>query len=254
MEAPGSGTPSGPPLVRSSSSPKKWNAAAKWLTRLCAVTAVLASSTLWLLAREESQVETIGLAYASAHHTKVARLGSQRSEASAGRNAAAPQKVAAALATPPPAATALNLSVRAEVAAVSGPQKVAAALAAPPPAATAPNLSVRAEVAAVSGAARTTAWPSTYGGGWLEALAYTPTTVSIHHEQPLARRNAVTIVSWVRPEPKERVAVAFSGFFRNNEPGAPCAALQRRSLQHCLRPVSVNAGNTRVVTERTLQS
>ena len=223
MEAPGSGTPSGPPLVRSSSSPKKWNAAAKGLTRLCAVTAVLASSTLWLLAREESQAETIGLDYASAHHTKVARLGSQRSEASAGRNAAAPQKVAAALATPPPAATALNLSVR-------------------------------AEVAAVSGAARTTAWPSTYGGGWLEALAYTPTTVSIHHEQPLARRNAVTIVSWVRPEPKERVAVAFSGFFRNNEPGAPCAALQRRSLQHCLRPVSVNAGNTRVVTERTLQS
>ena len=225
MEAPGSGTPSGPPLVRSSSSPKKWDGAAKVLTRLCAVTAVLASSALWLLAREESQVETIGLVYASAHHTKVARLGSQRSEvsASAERNAAAPQKVAAALATPPPAATALNLSVR-------------------------------AEVAAVSGAARTTAWPSTYGGGWLEALAYTPTTVSIHHEQPLARRNADTIVSWVRPEPKERVAVAFSGFFRNNEPGAPCAALQRRSLQHCLRPVSVNAGNTRVVTERTLQS
>ena len=72
-------------------------------------------------------------------------------------------------------------------------------------------------------------WPTSFSGGWPEALAFTPTALPSAGVD--ASRSSNRIIDWVRPAPTKRVAVAFSGFFRNNEPG-----------------------NTRVVTERTLLS
>jgi hypothetical protein len=78
----------------------------------------------------------------------------------------------------------------------------------------------------------TAPWPTIFSGGWAEALAFTPTSAALPSAGVTASSSAEgTILNWVRPAPTKRVAVAFSGFFRNNEPG-----------------------NKRVVTERVLES
>ena len=75
-------------------------------------------------------------------------------------------------------------------------------------------------------------WPTSFSGGWAKALAFTPTSAALPSAGGTTSSSAKgTILKWVRPAPTKRVAVAFSGFFRNNEPG-----------------------NKRVVTERVLQS